>query len=326
MHNDHRPCEPHSQRGGERVMVIARWVTVTLVLVLTGLAAPSAQAAARDGFCQRGEFCLYYNSDLQGSISDFDGSIPNYGSTQPMCYEFRGAGAGQRLCVKNRAASAWNRTSGQVTVYFNSGYQGANQAVASRAQVNLNTTLKNNNASHKFETSGTGGPNNGSAPPPSSRQQPPPPPPVDRAEQRRFAIETMKLSWQAFFARKLHFLANNCSKGPVGCRKPVPINAYDWTHDGCSGPQWSQRFTKQFRLACLQHDFGYRNFGNGLRLGRNELRRVWIDRRMLKEMQSLCWHHYPRRFRDARLRAGCLITARRVYEAVRIGGRGAFYS
>jgi murein DD-endopeptidase MepM/ murein hydrolase activator NlpD len=114
------------------------------------IAAPSAQAAARDGICQSGEFCLYYNSDHAGSVSDFTTSISDYGATQPECYEFKGAGAGQGQCVKNNAASVWNRTSGSVTVFYNSGYSGDSQTFASGAKVNLNATLKNDNAGHRF--------------------------------------------------------------------------------------------------------------------------------------------------------------------------------
>jgi len=110
-------------------------------------AAPSAEAATQDGVCQSGEFCLYYNSYQQGSVSDFAGSISDYGST----YVFKGPGAGQGTRVKNEAASVWNRTFGSVRVYYNSGYSGANQAIAPGAKVNLNSTLKNQNASHKFE-------------------------------------------------------------------------------------------------------------------------------------------------------------------------------
>src|SRR4051812_33242088 len=106
------------------------WIVSVLVALASVASAPMAQAVARDGHCEPGEFCLYYNSNLQGSVSDFDGSIPNYGSTQPTCYEFRGAGAGEHVCVKNNAASVWNRSSDQVTVYYNSGYQGPSQAFA----------------------------------------------------------------------------------------------------------------------------------------------------------------------------------------------------
>jgi murein DD-endopeptidase MepM/ murein hydrolase activator NlpD len=113
-------------------------------------AAGPADAAARDGVCNSGEFCYYYNSGEVGSISDFTTSIDDYGSTQPSCYDFKGAGAGKGLCVKNNAASVWNRTSKTVRVFFNSGYGGAYQDFATGAKGNLNATLKNNNASHQI--------------------------------------------------------------------------------------------------------------------------------------------------------------------------------
>ncbi|MET7667369.1 peptidase inhibitor family I36 protein [Micromonospora luteifusca] len=110
--------------------------------------ASPAQAAARDGVCDSGEFCYYYNSGNAGSISDFTTSIDDYGTTQPTCYDFKGAGAGKGLCIKNEAASVWNRTSKTVKVYFNSNFAGSTQSFAAGAKGNLNATLKNNNASH----------------------------------------------------------------------------------------------------------------------------------------------------------------------------------
>ncbi|MGS0683683.1 peptidase inhibitor family I36 protein [Nakamurella sp. GG22] len=112
--------------------------------------ATPAFAASRDGHCDAGEFCLYYNSNQAGSVSDFTGSISDYGSTQPSCYDFKGAGNGKGVCVKNNAASVWNRTSGPVTVFFNSGYGGASQKIAAGGKANLSSALKNENASHKF--------------------------------------------------------------------------------------------------------------------------------------------------------------------------------
>lgn len=115
------------------------------------LAAPSASAADRDGVCDEGEFCLYYNSDHGGSVSDFAESVSDYGASQPTCYEFKGDGAGKGDCVKNDAASAWNRTDETVRLYFNSGYSGASQDFGSGDKVNLNSTLKNENAGHKID-------------------------------------------------------------------------------------------------------------------------------------------------------------------------------
>jgi hypothetical protein len=123
-----------------------------LILLLSGaivLAGPAA-AAGRDGTCNSGEFCYYFNSGEAGSVSDFTDSLDDYGATQPSCYEFKGAGNGKGVCVKNNAASVWNRTARTVRVYFNSNFAGAHQDFASGAKGNLNATLKNNNASHKL--------------------------------------------------------------------------------------------------------------------------------------------------------------------------------
>ncbi|MEU6753786.1 CHAP domain-containing protein [Spirillospora sp. NPDC046719] len=127
-------------------------LALTAPLVASG---SPAFAAARDGVCDSGEFCYYYNSDEAGSISDFTTSIGDYGTTQPSCYDFKGPGNGQGVCVKNNAASAWNRTSHTVRVYYNSNYGGSYQDFAAGAKGNLNATLKNNNASHQiFDGSG----------------------------------------------------------------------------------------------------------------------------------------------------------------------------
>ena len=133
-----------------------RFAAAAALAAASGLAVPTAsQAAARNGICETGELCLYYNSNHAGSVSDFTTSISDYGSKQPGCYEFRGAGKGKGLCVKNQAASVWNRTGKPVTVYYNSGYAGSKQTFAAGAKTNLNATLKNNNAGHYIGTPST---------------------------------------------------------------------------------------------------------------------------------------------------------------------------
>ncbi|MBO2450896.1 peptidase inhibitor family I36 protein [Actinomadura barringtoniae] len=117
------------------------------------ISASPASAASRDGVCDDGEFCYYFNSDNQGSISDFTDSVADYGTAQPSCYDFKGAGAGKGQCIKNQAASAWNRSSKTVRVYFNSNYGGTYQDFAAGAKGNLNSSLKNQNASHQFLSS-----------------------------------------------------------------------------------------------------------------------------------------------------------------------------
>ncbi|MFC5753151.1 hypothetical protein, partial [Actinomadura rugatobispora] len=72
-----------------------RILTATMALGGAAFALTSpASAANRDGVCDSGEFCYYFNSDNQGSISDFTGSVADYGTTQPSCYDFKGAGNG----------------------------------------------------------------------------------------------------------------------------------------------------------------------------------------------------------------------------------------
>ena len=127
--------------------------TVGIVGAVLGAAAfataTTADAAtARNGKCETGEFCLYFNSGEKGSVSDFTTSISDYGAKQPSCYDFKGTGNGKGKCVKNNAASVWNRTSKPVTVDYNSGYAGAKQTIAAGAKANLNSTLKNQNAAH----------------------------------------------------------------------------------------------------------------------------------------------------------------------------------
>jgi hypothetical protein len=131
---------------------IAGGVTATLALAagIWAVGVAPAQAAARDGICETGEFCYYYDNGTTGSVSDFTTSLANYGTTQPSCYEFRGAGNGKGLCIKNRAASAWNRSGQTVRVSFNSNNQGSYQDIAPGARVDLNATLRKENASHEF--------------------------------------------------------------------------------------------------------------------------------------------------------------------------------
>ena len=112
--------------------------------------AASAAAGDRNGKCESGEFCYYYNSGNKGSLSDFRGSVANYGDKQPSCYEYKGKGKGKGRCVKNDAASAWNRSSKTVRVYFNSNYGGNYQDFKPGQKANLKAGIKNQNASHEF--------------------------------------------------------------------------------------------------------------------------------------------------------------------------------
>ncbi len=152
-----RTARRRSLRSLTRVGVLALVVGAGAAVSVT----PAEAATARNGVCNSGEFCYYYNSNQMGSVSDFSGSVSNLGDSQPSCYEFRGKGKGKHVCVKNHAASVWNRSRKPVTVYFNSGYHGTHQTIAPGHRANLKSGLKNENASHRF--GGTSAPK----PPPS---------------------------------------------------------------------------------------------------------------------------------------------------------------
>lgn len=108
----------------------------------------------------------------------------------------------------------------------------------------------------------------------------------DRREQIRYALETMRLDYNQYVARANDFRGQNCWERAPNCKKPPPYNDFDWTNDGCS---WTPPpAVVVFNRACQQHDFGYRNFGKGLTLGRTERVRAYIDGRFLKEMRRMC--------------------------------------
>ena len=124
--------------------------TLTTSLLVLAPATDAAASTARNGHCERGEFCYYWGADRYGSLSDFSGSLANYGSKEPTCYDFKGGGDGRHQCIKNNAVSVYNRSKQTVRVYFNSNYGGPYQSIAPGQITNLNSTLVLNNASHKF--------------------------------------------------------------------------------------------------------------------------------------------------------------------------------
>jgi hypothetical protein len=116
-------------------------------------------------------FAIFYNS-LQSSgyaysscflsnksLASYDG----YGTTSGfVAFEFASTGvslsagvggqctgSGDGQGVKNNAAAALNGDSVTNTVYYNTGYVGASQSFRAGSAANLNSTLKNENASVK---------------------------------------------------------------------------------------------------------------------------------------------------------------------------------
>jgi hypothetical protein len=143
----------------------------------------------------------------------------------------------------------------------------------------------------------------------------------ERATALTYATETINLTYSQFQARKLDFTGAGCNKdantqAPVGCDKPSPHNAFDWTTDGCSTAQAPSQWNNLFRAPCELHDFGYRNFGKGLALRPTEAQRATIDRRFRDEMLQVCRDSFPARTQIAQ-RLTCQSWAQMFYVGVR---------
>jgi hypothetical protein len=106
-------------------------------------------------------------------------------------------------------------------------------------------------------------------------------------------------------------------------RRVVHDAPFDWSADGCSRPT-PPAWGRLFRVPCQQHDFGYHNYGRGLRLGRNENTRGWIDGRLLTESRRLCDTSFSRWYQKAN-KAACRHEAYLMWGALRGGGPRAFY-
>jgi hypothetical protein len=136
-----------TKRGFVRAVIA---LVGAMMLAVVSSPVPAA-AALRDGKCDVGEFCLYWGPGRTGSVSDFNGSVPDYGDAQPGCYEFKKPNAaGYRECVKHNAMSAWNRTTANtVTVYRFKNYVPPADVFTPGQSKELNNTWLHN-ASHRF--------------------------------------------------------------------------------------------------------------------------------------------------------------------------------
>ncbi|MGI5351317.1 phospholipase A2 [Streptomyces sp. CA-250714] len=101
------------------------------------------------------------------------------------------------------------------------------------------------------------------------------------------------------------------------------VAPFNWTTDGCSVPIGLTPYREVFRPACVQHDFGYRNYGRNHELKLDPTRKTknWIDGRFRTEMRRICADRYAehRRLRN------CRSAAETYYLGVQIGGDGAFF-
>lgn len=133
-------------RAAKALLVFALTLSSLLIVQTSASAAPT-----RNGVCEDGEVCFYFNSNQAGALSDMNYPLGDYGSGAS-CNHFLGAGKnGNGYCLKNNAASVWNRTKLIAVVYYNSQFQGASEPFNPGVKANLNSTLKNQNASHTFK-------------------------------------------------------------------------------------------------------------------------------------------------------------------------------
>ncbi|MDI6411516.1 phospholipase A2 [Streptomyces albus] len=101
------------------------------------------------------------------------------------------------------------------------------------------------------------------------------------------------------------------------------IPPFNWTTDGCSVPGGSLPYRKVFRPACVQHDFGYRNYGarHELKLDPTRETKNWIDGRFRTEMRRICDDTYT----GARKNRECRNAAEVYYLGVQLGGDASFF-
>lgn len=101
------------------------------------------------------------------------------------------------------------------------------------------------------------------------------------------------------------------------------IQPFNWSTDGCSVPTGYAPYSEVFRPACVQHDFGYRNYGahHELRLSPTRETKNWIDKRFRTEMERVCQDVYVTPLPHL----NCVNAAQAYYVAVSVGGDRAFF-
>ncbi|MGI5478954.1 phospholipase A2 [Streptomyces lavendofoliae] len=108
-----------------------------------------------------------------------------------------------------------------------------------------------------------------------------------------------------------------------GFARTPHVEPFNWTTDGCSVPVGFAPYSQVFRPACVQHDFGYRNYGahHELRLSPTRETKNWIDGRFRTEMERICQDTYVSHLAGL----NCANAARAYYVAVSLGGDAAFF-
>ncbi|MEV6211191.1 hypothetical protein [Kitasatospora sp. NPDC051914] len=135
-------------------MVIRKLISAVVVAgaVATAGLATAGEASAFTADCKGGQVCLYYNSSDYGygAVYIENTSIENYAGLTFKAGKNGSSGAG--VAVKNHAAAVDNHWYGTFNVFYNSGWDCsvACQAIPMNTRRDLNSKLKNNNASGEF--------------------------------------------------------------------------------------------------------------------------------------------------------------------------------
>lgn len=133
-----------------RTKVVAAAATAA---ALGAVVAGAAPASASSGGCVWGvDACLFFHSGVNGAYYG-DGGNDNYG--YPNWDRFGGCYGncdGGNVLVKNNAASVWNMNPNTVRIFYysNQNYNGPFQDIPGQSSADLNSQLKNNNASQAF--------------------------------------------------------------------------------------------------------------------------------------------------------------------------------
>ncbi|MGC2999444.1 peptidase inhibitor family I36 protein [Streptomyces sp. G35A] len=112
------------------------------------MTAPTAQAYTGKGCDLTTEWCgvFFYNSSYEGSRTAFmRDSVPDLAG-----YKFLDTGAGQGLAVKNNAASFINGGNANMTVFYNSNYNGPCDSFKPLSAAPKLRNTYNENASLRF--------------------------------------------------------------------------------------------------------------------------------------------------------------------------------
>lgn len=93
---------------------------------------------------------------------------------------------------------------------------------------------------------------------------------------------------------------------------------FDWSNNECSGPT-----RPEFTPACVQHDFGYRNYGARGDLGFAVIRdtKDWIDQRFHEEMYRICEDYAS----VPQAATQCVQDADNAFTAVQLFGDSSFF-